>query len=300
MKYGKTAFLQPVRVQNIVSAHYFEYTKDFAFSGELHDFWEIVYADKGEFYITADRKELLLKQGQMYLHKPLEFHNVRSDGKVASNSVILSFTCNSPVLLEIAGKILICGEHEKDLLAKLVTEAQNAYQSPLGDPYVYRLKRREKQEFACEQLIKIYLEELLITLVRKTEQKADTSALNAPKQRADDAKCKAICDFLEHRAEGTVSFSDVCQAFSISASSLKKLFHNKMASGVMEFFQQCKIDRAKQLIREETLNMTEIAERLQYSSIHYFSRHFKKMTGMTPSQYAASVKAMQQKSPPQG
>ena len=60
----------------------------------------------------------------------------------------------------------------------------------------------------------------------------------------------------------------------------------------MQYCQRLKIDAAKRLIRQKRMNFTEIAESLGYSSIHYFSRHFKKQTGMTPTQYADSVKAM--------
>lgn len=293
MKYRKTAFLQPMKVQNIISAHYFEYAINFAFSGELHDFWEFVYVDKGAFYITADTKEILLKQGQMYIHKPLEFHNVRMTGEQASNSVILSFSCDSQALFHIAGKIIPCGDRERELMAQMIAEAQNAYSTPLGDPYTTRLRRREHAPFASEQLIKVYLELLLIQLVRQ-DGKSPTPAASLPRQRADDAKCKEICDYLEARVQDALTFPEVCRAFSLSPSALKKLFRGKMGCGVMEFFQRCKIDRAKELLREETLNVTEIAEALNYSSVHYFSRHFKELTDMTPTQYAASVKAMQQ------
>ena len=53
-----------------------------------------------------------------------------------------------------------------------------------------------------------------------------------------------------------------------------------------------KINAAKELIRTNRMNFTQIAEHLGYASIHYFSRQFKKVTGMTPSEYASSIKAM--------
>ncbi len=61
-----------------------------------------------------------------------------------------------------------------------------------------------------------------------------------------------------------------------------------------------KIDAAKQLIRTEQMNFTQISEKLGYSSIHYFSRQFKKVTGMTPSEYASSIKAMADRDMEQG
>ena len=53
-----------------------------------------------------------------------------------------------------------------------------------------------------------------------------------------------------------------------------------------------KVNAAKQLIRTNKMNFTQISEQLGYTSIHYFSRQFKKVTGMTPSEYASSIKAM--------
>ena len=57
-----------------------------------------------------------------------------------------------------------------------------------------------------------------------------------------------------------------------------------------------KVEAAKELIRTEQMNFTQISEKLGYTSIHYFSRQFKKVTGMTPSEYASSIKAMADRS----
>ena len=44
------------------------------------------------------------------------------------------------------------------------------------------------------------------------------------------------------------------------------------------------------MIRENTMNFTEIATALQYSTVHHFSRQFKEHFGITPSDYAKSVR----------
>ena len=56
-----------------------------------------------------------------------------------------------------------------------------------------------------------------------------------------------------------------------------------------------KIDMAKELIRNKNMNFTQISDQLGYTSIHYFSRQFKKITGMTPSEYASSIKGISEK-----
>ncbi len=60
----------------------------------------------------------------------------------------------------------------------------------------------------------------------------------------------------------------------------------------MEYFNNMKIEKAKELIRNGIMNFTEIAYFLSYSSLPYFSKRFKKTTGMSPLEYASSVKGM--------
>ena len=43
------------------------------------------------------------------------------------------------------------------------------------------------------------------------------------------------------------------------------------------------------------MNFTQIADSLGYASIHYFSRQFKKITGMTPSEYSSSIQMLSEK-----
>ena len=91
MYYPGIDFQTSISIGTIYSIHYYEYRTDFTFSGETHDFWEFVYADKGETIITSDQTEFRLKAGELYFHKPNEFHAVRSDGQIAPNLIVISF-----------------------------------------------------------------------------------------------------------------------------------------------------------------------------------------------------------------
>lgn len=289
-EYVQTKLRYDISVDSVISVHYFEYTKNFAFTGEVHDFWEIVFADKGSFYATAGNSEFLLEQGQMYIHRPMEFHNIRCDGKIASNSVIISFTCDSKELFSIAGAILTPGKEIQNLMAYIIAEAKKSFSTPLGDPYTLELLRKDNPTLGSEQLIKLYLEILLIKLIRES---ADTEKRQAHKiYNKNSSRINEICNYLESNSDKDISFNDICMHFSISGSVLKKLFSENLGCGAMEYFANCKIEKAKLMLREGTCNISEIAMALSYSSVYYFSRAFKKSTGMTPTEYISSVKAM--------
>jgi two-component system response regulator YesN len=53
----------------------------------------------------------------------------------------------------------------------------------------------------------------------------------------------------------------------------------------MEYYTSLKIERAKQLLLENEMTVKEIAARLAFNEANYFSKTFKRLTGLTPSQY---------------
>ena len=105
---------------------------------------------------------------------------------------------------------------------------------------------------------------------------------------------------LESNAERGISIQEAMKREqdadgNIKEGNLQKLFRDAQGCGVIEFFSTMKIDTAKQMIRDQQLNFTQISDKLGYTSIHYFSRQFKKLTAMTPSEYATSIRLLSEK-----
>lgn len=293
MEYIKTVMERVVDIDAIVSVHYYEYPIDFAFSGEIHDFWEIVYADKGDALITAGSQELTLPQGHLYVHRPMEYHNIRCTDTGTVNSFIISFCSDSEVLYRLAGKPIRCGKTVQELMALIINEARHAFAGPLDEVIKPQLERQENQAFGSEQLLQLHLERMLILLVRREqEQECDIALPPAESHHRGDALLQRVCAYLEEHVVDNLQMDALCREFSVSKSTLQKLFRSRIGHGVSRHYQQMKVDLAKRMIREKQYNFTEIAEQLGYSSVHYFSRHFKQIAGMTPTEYAVSIKAM--------
>ncbi len=285
MGYIRTQLNKVLNIEGIYTIHYYEYTKDFAYSGEFHDFWEIVYADKKSVVITAGATEVVLEAGQMYIHKPNEFHKIRCDGMRAANSVILTFDCDCEELMTIAGIVITCNPEQRRLMGCIIREAMEAFSTPLGMFYIRVLEKSDSGVFGCEQMIQLYMEQLLIQLIRSNRQV--TSVNNT----VSDPLLLRICNYLEGNVEKHLRFEDIQKEFNVSASVIKRLFHSHMNCGIMEHFLRLKIDAAKQMIRENELNFTEIAAFLSFNSPQYFTTVFRRISGMTPSEYANSVKS---------
>ena len=52
-------------IKNIITLFYMEISKDFSYKGEAHNFWEMVYIDKGEMICIADKNRFILKSGEI-------------------------------------------------------------------------------------------------------------------------------------------------------------------------------------------------------------------------------------------
>ena len=286
--YIGTRLKDDIAISEIVTIHYFEFSKDYKFGGETHDFWELVYVDSGELTATTKKAEQHLKKGELIFHSPGEWHSLRADGIKAASAIIVSFRCQSEAMKKTSERIFQLGSEERSLLSEIIKEAGNAFDSPLSDLVTPKLHRKNEQLFGAEQLIKINLCKMIITLLREDRHPLNTSA----KRNLDEGLFGEITEFLANNIDKKLSLDDVAHYAKISKTSLKKLFFEKAGCGVCEYFIRLKIDKAKTYIRESNYNFTQIAEMLGYSNVHYFSAQFKIRVNMSPTEYAGSIKAL--------
>lgn len=282
-------------IDELFTVHYFEYSNDFSFAGEAHNFWEFVYVDKGEIIVISDKKEHTLKRGEAIFHKPNEFHTLRATGNVAPNLTVISFSSSSPSMEYFENKIVRIDEMERNLLADIVYNTNVCFVNKLNDPYFTKMVKREEEIFGCEQLIEICLTHFLLH-IRVRETYCTELSFNHPntmvRSKTDSDTFNRISEYLEHNLNKQLSLTQICHDNLIGLSKLQKLFRSKVGTGVIDYFIKLKIDRAKQMIRMGNMNFTQISQSLGYLSLHYFSRQFKRYTEMTPSEYASSIKAI--------
>ena len=300
MYYPGIDFQTSISIRTIYSIHYYEYRTDFTFSGETHDFWEFVYADKGETIITSDQTEFRLKAGELYFHKPNEFHAVRSDGQIAPNLIVISFD------LSVSNKSDLQLSSEKQLFARLlaliIQEAKQSFDCRLDDPYLAAMPLKQTMPLGSGQLIRLYLEEFLLHLLRRFENAQSIGLDKKPasyKLKNTEEILDLITNYLKQHIHEQITLEQICHDNLIGRTQLQKLMKEQFNTGAINYFHQLKIETAKQQIRSGRLNFTQISAGLGYQSVQYFSRQFKNLTGMTPTEYSSSIKALAENSFPE-
>ncbi|RME80878.1 MAG: AraC family transcriptional regulator [Caldilineae bacterium] len=92
--------------------------------------------------------------------------------------------------------------------------------------------------------------------------------------------------FLRENCDRPFSAAQAAAAVGISQSHLRALFRRWLGESPQSYHTRCRIEQAKRLLREHRLLVFEVAYQVGYKDVRYFARVFKKVTGLTPSQYA--------------
>lgn len=279
-------------IEKILTFFYMELPKNFHYDGEQHDFWEMVYIDKGEMLCTAGSNRFILKSGEMTFHKPNEYHNLSGNNTVAPNVSIISFECKSRAMKNFDGKIFRLNAEEKSLLSALFDEGLACFrlEDPTNPLLPNNMRAVQQPPFGSRQMVKNLLEIFLIRLCRNTDALPKTMRQSYVINGVDvPYSIKEILDFLNDNLYEKITIRDIAQAVGKGESTVKQLFSQYRSHGIMKYYNELKLKEAKRLLREGHYNITQISDLLRFDSPQYFSKCFKSYTNMTPSEYKASI-----------
>lgn len=96
--------------------------------------------------------------------------------------------------------------------------------------------------------------------------------------------------FLEARVDSSIRVGELAAMVGMSPSHLSALFRQATGGGPGAFHTSLKMARARSLLDTTTSTVTEIAAAVGYSDPLYFSRHFRRVHGLNPTQYRAQHK----------
>lgn len=280
-----------IHIRRIITIFYMELSKDFHYDGEQHNFWEMVYIDKGEMLCTADTHHFTLKSGEVTFHKPNEYHNLSGDGKSAPNVSVLTFECDSVAMKHFEGKIYRLSAEEKQLLSMLMSEGLSCFRmKDPTNPLLQTLHVQPDAPFGGFQMIRNLLEIFLISLYRHRESVTKMSRQSVHIDGVDvNFEIRELLDVLHAHIYSKLTIGDIARQVGKSESTVKALFARFQPGGIMRYYNHLKIREAKRLIRENRHTLAQIAELLCYDSAQYFSKCFKQSTNMTPTEYKRSI-----------
>lgn len=260
-----------VWVDAIYTFFYQEKEQGFLFPGESHPMAELTYVDQGSLHSVADGQDLLLKQGDLVIYGPGQWHMQYSDIGVAPRFVTLSFATGSSDLSPLMNRKFTAPQ-------AVVTVLQSM------------LREQERMDAFSGDIILSQLNMLLLLLLRETVSPTGGKLQTSNAIHSENEIIRQAQQYVSTHIREKLSVPLVARQVDVSPSYLTALFHKNLQISPGEYIRRIKLQESKQMIRENNLNFTEIAAALQYSTVHHFSRQFKEKFGITPTEYAKSVR----------
>ncbi len=267
-----------VTVKRIVGANSYELSPNFSLDTHTHDAYELFFVDSGSISFYYDGSEpFVLHGGEMLLHKPGIPHGTVCDGKHSGTFFNVLFKSKSECIDALAGSPMKITDELYPLVRAIVSEAERCYYLS-----VEPLKRKKDAPLGAEQLVMKYLEILFIRLLRGDGSRSE------PKSRSRENLKLPADDIYRYLADAVyrrLTLDDICEHFHFGRTHISVGFKKKFGISVMDCYIDMKIAEAKRMLREETLSVGEISEKLCFDSPEYFARCFKKRVGYTPRVY---------------
>ena len=283
MRYIRVQLTNLVRLKKIVTCFTDERDVDFASGTESHNFWEMVYVRRGALVYVADGKSERMTAGEVIFHSPNVIHTHKGDGKTPPSFFIVTFVCESPAMEAIADRRLRVPEELVPLIESTIKERYDCF-----GPAIYPLTVQENAKIGGLQMIGSYLEQFIIGILREEEKtkKASfyTSHKEFEKQLAEDVRA-----YLEEHLYDNVDLSQLCEQFHYGKSRLSAIFGRVYGDSIMHWYMVRKMEAAKQEILAGEGSIADVSARLQFESPQYFSRMFRRYTGMCPRDFRAEM-----------
>ncbi|MBQ7793621.1 MAG: helix-turn-helix transcriptional regulator [Clostridia bacterium] len=286
MEFKLKRFEKAIEVTRIANIHYFEFINRYRTVKDNHTFRELVYVDTGVINIDAEGFSGLLGENMMIIHKSGEIHSLSCTDDTAPNVIIIGFECTSPELDAFSQSPVLLNSEQQRTLTEVIKEGRTVFKPPYDIPNLKDMKKRKDYPFGADQMIKLKLEILLIDLIR-SRKTSDIGTQND----TDDPKMYEIHSYIKKNFKENITLGELCFLFGTNKTTLCSAFKNAYGDTVIGYINKLKIKEAKRLMREGNYNLTEISSILRFSSLHYFSRMFKKQERISPSEYIRTIKS---------
>ncbi len=289
--YPRTHIEDTIAIQSLVTIYHIDlYNR--SVSGDVHDFPEIFYADKGDQTTFLDGKPYLLKESELIIYAPNCFHGPKDPSSIPNTFSgeigIVSFETDSTLLNALYNKPLPLTARQRELFSEIITRGLSLFESTKSEGgHIAFIPDKEHKTMELLYIKKL-LELFLISLYASHTQKA-SKPIATNNNNYESSQMDAITKYFQNHLNSMLSLEQISVDLGYSIPKLRRIVSEQKGCGIIDYFISLKITEAKRLIRESSMNITEISEQLGFNSVHYFSKQFKKRTGKSPLAYAKSI-----------
>lgn len=279
--YLRHKVLNVIDIKELTALEYLDFEGKYKEYVEKHDFWEMCYVEKGNVVLTAEGGESELSAGDVVLIPPDCTHSYFSKNGNESRAFVICFECLSQPLKSLSGVSFNLTGSAYQCMKLIINECSYTFSTGENE----QLEILENPNFGGQQAIITQLEYLLICLLRMLSAEKNPEIVFLNEEHFYQDLAEVIINYFKDNIDKKISLEELCLRFNYSRSFLCKTFKEQTGETLFSYFNRLKINEAKRLLKKTELTVTQISERLGFSEVKYFGAAFKKLTGISPTEY---------------
>jgi AraC-like DNA-binding protein len=224
-----------------------------------HSYYQFIFVIDGTLLFTTHGEEYTLKRGQICITPPFQAHSLRS----TTGYYQLGF--NLQTEKDVRGMIGLLDAYINDFI---IIDDNNFLDS-------LPMLEKECREFTKLSKIKIanILDSLLISCVEMIVNGTEINFRNH------------LLTFLNNNLNQKITLSDVSKELVVSQSHLERLVRKEFGCGVIDLYNQLRINKACSFLSASHYSIENISEHLGFYDTSHFSHFFKQKIKMSPTEY---------------
>ncbi len=235
-------------------------------------FFELTVVTLGRGVISANNSSVPVEQGDIFVSFPYDTHSIEADEHDGMNYMFFAFFLKDPALL---------ADMEKISALRLATDERVIRSDTTSSLLTSAIAELGKERLHQRAYLEALFSQIVIHVIRAFNKQGP--AVFAPGRQEE--LCYQVMDYINTHIYSITSLTEIADLFRYDYTYLSKIFTKTTSQSISEYYRQRRLEVARALIHEEALSLSEIAERLQYSSIYSFSKAFKNQYGLSPRDY---------------
>lgn len=235
----------------------------FAFSKDFQDYYTMALIIAGRAQYRFGKEKITVQAGDILFIGKNTAYTARVVSKEPWEHIVIAFRADSAADFE-------------DLPVERVNKVQHSsrYLELFGQAF----GAWSQCAFGYKIQTKALITQILFTLFSENVSRhfGSSEALRS---------LKAAVEYMEQNYTRKITVEELARRSGYSASHFTRMFRQMYDLSPIQFLNRLRIQHAKNLLRAEQYSLSEIANRCGFSSVYYFSRCFKQITGATPKKW---------------
>lgn len=233
----------------------------------------MIFVSEANGYITIGGTRYLIQRGMLFYIPPGVEHTIEPLALLPEHYMTMHFSA-SRVRLNSEGKWEF--QEKIRVLKQQSAQKLNDY-TILEELFEKMLDTWNDKGPEYEFITETYLRQVLIWLSQNNKKQSKNYAISL--------KIEQLIEYMLQNISRKVTLEELSRIAGLSQYYLSRSFREITGYPVIAYFNKMKIDKAKELLVEGNKKVKEVAYELGYANEFYFSRIFKKIEGISPSEF---------------